>query len=81
MIYLSAPAYPPPHGSYPYPTNGKQPVILGPNGMPHYPKPAGGPPQHQQGGGYPPQAQPYYENPGPSGMPYDYTSNEPQTAE
>jgi len=25
-----------PSGLYPFPTNGKQPVILGPNGMPHF---------------------------------------------
>lgn len=28
-----------PPGPYPYPMNGKQPIILGPNGMPHYQAP------------------------------------------
>eukprot|EP00934_Nitzschia_sp_Nitz4_P005126 Nitzschia sp. Nitz4//scaffold286_size23798//19800//21261//NITZ4_008455-RA/size23798-snap-gene-0.3-mRNA-1//1//CDS//3329545753//5116//frame0 len=65
---------PPP---YQYPINGKQPIILGPNGMPHYPPIA--PP--------PPPPPPNYEprTPSHSGMPtYNYSpeqGTEPQTAE
>lgn len=61
----SYPAYPYPASSYQYPTNGKQPVILGPSGTPRYGAPM--PPQYSSGG--PPPPQPYGGGPTPS-QPY-----------
>ena len=74
---IPSPASPyPPQPMYQFPTNGKSPVILGPNGMPHhqaYPPPAGGPPQQQQ-----PQAPPQYGQV-PQQAPLQ-TYDEPQSA-
>ena len=37
MISFINPNYPTGPGPYQFPTNGKQPIILGPSGTPHYP--------------------------------------------
>eukprot|EP00538_Stauroneis_constricta_P002448 CAMPEP_0119550732 /NCGR_PEP_ID=MMETSP1352-20130426/4194_1 /TAXON_ID=265584 /ORGANISM="Stauroneis constricta, Strain CCMP1120" /LENGTH=494 /DNA_ID=CAMNT_0007596679 /DNA_START=86 /DNA_END=1570 /DNA_ORIENTATION=- len=42
------PPYPPTTGSFQYPTNGRQPVILGPHGMPRYQQPPMYPQQSPQ---------------------------------
>jgi len=86
--------YAPPYhqmAAYQYPTNGKQPVILGPNGMPHY-QPISSPvaptppsnafmyqPQSQQTN-YEEHPSPVLHNPANFDYPIEQVSPEPQTA-
>lgn len=71
---------------YPLPTNGKQPVVLGPSGTPHYQGSYGsqqpgaaGPPAPP--GAYPPGQQPFEEGQGEAHFEYATEQGEPQTAE
>lgn len=57
-------AYSYPVSPYQFPTNGKQPVILGPNGTPRYPPPG-------------PSGAPSYGNPPPAGAPPSYGNPPP----
>lgn len=79
--------YAPPPGIFQYPINGKQPIILGPNGMPHYPPPP--PPPTPASNTNPAQA-PYTSQPSnfddapTPAEGYEYLTDqiaEPQTAE
>lgn len=71
--------YPPYPGPYHYPTNGKQPVILGPTGMPRYPPSAAPPPLSYQ----PPMHNPHdydeSDEPLPAGQNFDYPDQIPES--